>query len=195
MKVCLVEVAGFIALVDEESSTDPRMRNILAAMTNYEGGDLWQLVDVRLAKHRMPSPYFGGLFADDLHAVVRPESPEEADLFRSRLREYVEDETGALHWCTFDGIVRGEPLRSMPSWLEFDQAGFFSREEGLSRLCEIQLFWARFDGDPAQAKIDNPNRQPSIAELSGAWFVMRLSREAAEAAADYSSSFVAGPGC
>ena len=174
MKTSIIEAEGYVALVDQDSSTEPSKRNVLAAMTSYEGYDLWQLTDIRLAAHRKPSPFFGGLIAEDLHATMTPVSPEEAGFIRSRLREFVEDLDGTLHWCTFDGIVRNESSVAKPAWLKFDQAGFFTREEGISRLQEMQAFWEQFNGDPAIAKFDNQHRQPSASMLSGEWFVLKM---------------------
>lgn len=174
MKTSIIESEGYVALVDQDSSTEPSKRNVLAAMTICEGYDLWQLTDVRLATHRKPSPFFGALLADDLHATITPCSPEEAAFFRSRLREFVEDQDGTLHWCTFDGIVRSDSPSAKPSWIKFDQAGFFTREEGLSRLQEMQAYWEQFRGDPSTAKIENPSRQPSASLLSGEWFALNM---------------------
>ncbi|HGP3143465.1 TPA: hypothetical protein ACLG1D_001070 [Pseudomonas aeruginosa] len=174
MKTSIIESEGYVALVDQDSSTEPSKRNVLAAMTNCEGHDLWQLTDVRLATHRKPSPFFGALLADDMHATITPQSPEEAAFFRSRLREFVEDQDGTLHWCTFDGIVRSDSPHAKPSWIKFDQAGFFSREEGLSRLQEMQAYWEQFRGDPSTVKVENPSRQPSASLLSGEWFAVNM---------------------
>lgn len=175
MKVRLLEERGYITLVD--AASDVVRPDVLAAMTCYEGADLWQVVDVRLSPRSRPSPYAGSLIADVLHASMTPESDAQADFIRANLREYIEDADGVFHWCTFDGIVRGSPRDPLPAWLAFDQAGFFSRSEGLEVLRQAQAFWQQFAGDPAKAKIDNPLLQPSESELLGRWFVQQMDRE------------------
>ncbi len=177
MKPSIIEESDYIALVDLDSSEDPKKRNVLAAMTDYDGEDLWQLTDVRLSRYRMPSPYFGGLIADDLRATIMPTSDEHSEFVRSRLREFIEGQDGRLHWCTFDGIVRNEASTEKPRWVKLDQAGFFTKEEGLLRLREMQEFWVNFDGDPATVKILNPHSQPSESALNAEWFALMWCNE------------------
>ncbi|WP_455233233.1 hypothetical protein [Geopseudomonas aromaticivorans] len=187
VKTRITRSRGYIALLQVEPGKATRESNVLAAMTLYEGTGCWRLVDVRLARHRTPSPYSGSLIAEDFHSSITPASPEDAAFFKSHLREYREDSDGTLRWCTFEGIVRGHPAvngYTPPRWANFDQAGYFSQAEGLARLKEIQAFWDTYEGDPAKAKIDNPLRQPSESVLRGELYVHKLLAEKGAAPAE-----------
>lgn len=87
----------------------------------------------------------------------------EAPTFR--WRENV-TENGEIYWSSFEGLVRGS--RSGCSWSSTDHngIGYFSRVEGLAYLKEIQKFWDGFEGEPEDAKIDNPHRQLSEMQVS-----------------------------
>lgn len=140
---------------------------VLAAMTLWEGTCCWRLVDVRLALHRVPSPYSGGCFADDFCDSLKPETEELALLVKSMLREYTETQGGMILWCTFNGIVRGKPAvngYTPVTWAGFDQAGWWSRKDGLAYLKKTQAFWESFEGNLA-VKIHNPHHQPSSSEI------------------------------
>lgn len=163
-----------LVLGENPKSSD---RKVVASMTLFEGLGAWVLVDLRLARHRMPSPYSGGLPAEAIHAHVQPESDAEARLVRSLLREYWEDEDG-IHWCTFDGLVRGP--RRLDSHVDeaLRQVGFFSRKEGLAYLKEVQLWWAAFEGELRAARLANPNAQASEMQVSAALHMHRVREKA-----------------
>lgn len=131
---------GQIALVLVESDVAPWEGHRVAEMVEDEGTDCWSLVDIRLKKYPQLSTYGCSIGADDYHASFKPKNDLEARMVKSHLREYREDADGSLHWCTFDGIVRGVPVVDgyRPArYLDFNQAGYFSREEGLAKIREM----------------------------------------------------------
>lgn len=146
-------------LVLENDATDAG-RRVLASMTLFEGTGAWMLTDIRLHPHRQPSKYSGSLNASDVTSHYKPESEQAAVIARSLLREFVEDSEG-IRWSTYQGLVRGTP-RVGSSYLErLNHVGFFSREEGLQHLRELQAWWAEYEGDLADAKVPNPHFQIS----------------------------------
>jgi hypothetical protein len=164
METKLVRSRGRVALVVQDPEKPPRERDVLAQMDSYADCGCWHVTDVRLAQYVQPSPYSGSVSAEHYHSDFLPESADEAALVRSLLREYQEDADGTVRWCTFEGIVRGQPevagYRPV-TYAGFDQAGYFSQREALAKLVEIQKFWNSFEGNPATVKIENPNRQPT----------------------------------
>lgn len=160
----------YIALIIDEPGKKGKERDVLAAMTLFEGTGCWKMTDVRLSRFRVPDPYAGSLNADVLHASLKPENEEDANYIKSRLREYQEDEDGTIRWCTFDGIVRGHPSvkgYAPARYKNFDQSGYFSQAEGLSKLQEIQLFWDNVPDLNYKWRINNPYWQPSQTIIMG----------------------------
>ena len=139
MKTKITRSKGYIALIIDNPK-EANDKDVLAAMTLHEGTGCWRLIDVRLAQYRSVSKYSGSCYADDFHAEYAPKSPEEAEFVKSLLREFEEHSDGSIHWCTFEGIVRGSQTRR-PTYISFDQAGFFSQIEGLAKMKEIKRFW------------------------------------------------------
>lgn len=177
----LIRERGRISLVLDDPTVAEEDRAVVAAMTLYEGTGCWRLMDVRLSRHRVPSPYFGGLNADDLCASIKPESPAEAAYVKSRLREYQEEADGTILWCSFDGIVRGEATvngHSPATYAGFDQAGYFGLRSGLKKLVEIKAFWETHHCAPKEARIANPFRQPGESQLFGELIARRLKENA-----------------
>ncbi len=130
----------------------------LASMTHFEGTSAWMLTDIRLHKTRTPSKYSGGLFSDDVSACFTPKTKAEAVFVRSLLREYTEED-GMFRWSTYEGLVRGTPRQGV--LLETNNhIGYFTREDGLAYLKNVQAWWETYEGNPAAAKVDNPHRQP-----------------------------------
>jgi len=194
MKTKLFEVNGYIALVVDEPGKSDEEKDVLAAMTEYEGTECWQVVDIRLAAHRAPSKYAGGLIADVLHSTFKPDSLEDAAFIKSKLREFREDQDGTLHWCTFEGIVRGQPNINgyAPAWISLHDAGYFSRADGLAQLLRIKSFWDEYEGDPGQGKIDNQLRQASESELRVLLHIHRLTAKI-DAPVDADPDYLGGP--
>jgi hypothetical protein len=169
----LVTEKSCISLVIDDPEKPRGEQDVVAAMTLYEGTGCWRLVDIRLSAHRKPSAYAGSLSADNLCASYKPESAAAARLVKSLLREYQEQEDGTLLWCTFDGIVRGDPKingYAPVTYANFDQAGYFSKAGGLRKLAEIKAFWDVYVGDPAAARIPNDHLQPTDSVVSFAVF-------------------------
>jgi hypothetical protein len=161
---------GQIALVLVESDVAPWERNRVAEMVEYGGTNCWSLVDIRLKKYPQLSTYGCSTCADDYHTSFKPENDLEAKIVKSHLREYREDADGSIHWCTFNGIVRGghvvdgyRPVR----YLDFNQAGYFSRKEGLAKIREMKEFWDAHVGTLDSARIANSNLQVGETELLG----------------------------
>ena len=166
----IIERDGQIALVFSDPAVEPWKRNRVAEMTEDEGTDCWNLVDIRLKKHPQLSPYGCSIGADAYHATFVPRDEQEAEMVMSTLREYRVETDGSIHWCTFDGIVRGHPEIDgyrPPRYLDFHEAGYFSRLEGMAKLCEMKAFWDAHPGSLADARIDNPLRQVGECELRG----------------------------
>lgn len=136
-------------------------RRVLAAMTLFEGTGLWMVTDIRLHRHRRPSPYSGGLFADDIHCSYTAKNKRELAIAKGLLREYTEYGNGRLEWSTFEGLVKGPRQEEPTSFGNHNGIGYFSRTEGLDYLREVQAFWEQCSDDPENVKIHNPYRQPS----------------------------------
>lgn len=163
-------------VIDDGSKGDDL--KVLAGMTLFEGTGCWMLTDIRLHQHRTPSPYSGDLLGDDVSSHFKPKDAEESAFVQSLLREFLIEADGSIHWSTFEGLVRGQPRSCSWSKSSHNGIGYFSRAEGLARLKEIQKFWDAYEGDPADAKIDNPNRQPNAGQVY--WRVL-LRREVSSA--------------
>lgn len=179
MKTKIIREKFRVSLVLDDPTKKRGEYDVVAAMTLYEGTGCWQLVDVRLGQYMRPHPYAGGLSADHFHASHSPDSPEEAEFVKLLLREYVEDKDGSLHWCSFEGIVRGQPTvkgYAPPSFGQ-SQAGYFSQKDGLAKLKEIQEFWESYEGSPAAAKVDNPHRQPTQSSIMSAVIMKKMAGE------------------
>lgn len=176
MKTLLEHYRGAIRLVIDDPAKPRGERDVLAGMTEDEGTNCWTIVDVRLSRHRRPNPYGGSGAADDYCASYKPDTPEDAQTVKSMLREYKEMADGTILWCSFDGIMRGAPTvngYAPAKWENFDQAGYFSRAEGLAHLKEIQAFWEAHEGD-LNVKIDNPHRQPTLTEVMSHFSMKRF---------------------
>lgn len=183
----------YIALVIDDPKKKNDDKDVLAAMTLYEGTGCWRLVDVRLSKYRTPNPYAGGLMADDLRAYLKPDNAEDAEYIKSRLREFKEYEDGSIMWCSFDGIVKGSPSvkgYTPRVYAAFDQAGFFSQAEGLAKLQEIQLFWDNVPDLNYKWRIDNPHRQPTLSSIMSEIVMRNMGYDTARCSEENS----AGPG-
>lgn len=159
-------------LVVDDGKKD-KERRVLAGMTLFEGTGLWMLTDIRLHRYRQPSAYSGGLFADDVSCYYKPKDDDELKLVRGLLREFTVDQEGAIYWSSFEGLVRGPRRGGTWSRTDHNGIGYFSKAEGMAYLKEIQKFWDVFEGDPAAAKIENPNLQPSETQVSFKVFFAR----------------------
>lgn len=176
----IIEREGHIALVLADPAVAAWERNRVAEMTEDEGTDCWRVVDIRLKRFPQLSMYGCSTGADVYHASFTPDTEAEARLVKPMLREYREDADGSIHWCTFDGIVRGHPEVDgyrPRRYLDFDQAGYFSRDEGMAKLLEMKAFWDVYDGSLVDARIENPHRQVSDSEVQGLIIMERMNAE------------------
>lgn len=168
MKTKLIRSRGRIALILEEKGVTNDNSKVLAAMTLLEGTGCWRLVDVRLSKYKNLSVYSGSCMADDFCASYTPKTEEDMVKLKSWLRDYTVTDEGEVLWCTFDGIVKGNPSvnRYTPAtWKGFDQAGYFSQLEGLKKLKEIKDFWDNREEIGVDWRLENPLRQISSSEV------------------------------
>lgn len=166
----IIERQGQIALVLVNPNAVPWEQNRVAEMTNYEGTDCWTLVDIRLKRYPQLSQYGCSTSAEDYHSIFTPVSNDEAQIVKSLLREYWEDANGGIHWCTFNGIVRGHPEVNGYSpirYLNFDQSGYFSRKEAMLKMLVMKAFWDSHEGSLSEARIENPNKQFGVTEMRG----------------------------
>ncbi|MDR6398027.1 hypothetical protein ACTOWA_00020 [Herbaspirillum seropedicae] len=106
--------------------------------------------------------------ADAYHASFEPQDDIDSALAKTLLKDYREDADGSLHWCTFDGIVKGhssvggvQPHR----YQNFHAAGYFSREDGMQRLLDMKVFWDAYEGSLKDGRMENELRQPSESEV------------------------------
>lgn len=136
---------------------------VLASMTKFEGTPCWKLIDVRLKDDPEAHEYSGDLDADDAWASISPQSKEEANLIKAKLKEFKE-KNGKIHWCTFNGIVRGEVSINgviPPTYRSFERPVFHSMDTGLRYLKEAKAYWETHEGPIVRSKIENPYAQPS----------------------------------
>lgn len=153
-------------------------RRTLAAMSLFEGTGAWMMTDIRLAKYRAPSRYSGSIMADDVCTGFKPKNKDDAEYIRSRVKVLYEED-GVIYWCPFEGLVPGTPREG--EFLEtMNHVGYFTKQEGLAKLKEIQQFWDTYEGDPAKAKIPNPNRQPSFSDISAELSFRKMGRDPSE---------------
>lgn len=133
---------------------------IVARMENYADSSFWLVTDVRLAPYVTPHQ-FSFVGAEDYWSEYAPNSEEERQYAKNKLRNYVEHK-GNIWYCTFSGIVVGKPY--MPEYDKgFDQGGYFTYSEAFVKLQEIKLEWLEY-GD-IRTKLPNPNLQPNVSSL------------------------------
>jgi hypothetical protein len=121
----------------------------------------WTVTDVRLAPNVTPHQ-FAFTNAEDYWSVYEPESDAELQFVRNKLHNCAEQE-GKIHYCTFSGIVCGRPY--IPDFNRgFDQGGYFTYSEGMTKLQEIKREW--LDHDNINTKLPNPKLQPSVTSLT-----------------------------
>lgn len=168
MKTHIYHQRGAIKLVLLEGKNPYSRCKVVAGATLFEGTGCWVMTDIRLHPYRGPSPYAGDLNADELSAYIKPMDEAEAEFIKSHLREYEVLDDGAICWCTFNGIVRGHPApegREPPVFEGGGRAGFFTRNEILEQMKDLQGFWESFEGKPEAAKMENPHQQLSEMQM------------------------------
>ena len=168
-KTQLIQGRGYVSLVIDNPSLDPVDRIRIAEMVEYADAACWRLNDIRLCEYPVLSKYGCSISGETYHSSYSPKTDEEREVVRTMLREYWEAEDGSIHWCTFDGVVRGHADvdgYKPKTYLNFDQAGFFSYKEAMAKLLEIKSFWDSYQGNFTDAKILNPHKQPNLIELT-----------------------------
>lgn len=149
---------------------DGKQKLVLARMSLFEGTGKWVLTDLRLRTfHRVPSEFSCVLDSDMVNSWLTFDSEEELNKIKSYLREYTVDyESDTIHWATYQGVVRGQPVtRDEYPYLadHLNHVGFFSRKDGLAYLKNAQEWWSKYDGEVKDAKLPNEHVQPSSSNI------------------------------
>lgn len=142
----------------------------LACLINFFGSGVYSLSDVRLSKYERVSPYLeGGV------EIYKPKNVEEREFLQSVLHTY--DERGdTFSWNTFDiNYFDGDnPERKDKYGEVYTSIARFSYKEANERLQDIKTFWEKWSNpDLNLAKINNPHRQLSSAEVFGELYLRR----------------------
>lgn len=163
MKIKQISEKGRVSLVLPENGD-----SVVARLEHWEGTECWSLTDIRLAPHSIPSA-FSFVGAEQYHSTYTPNSIDESEFVKSKLRDYFIDDAGTYHWCTFAGIVKGEESIGgySPSKNKFAQGGYFSYKTGIAEINKIREFWSAFEGNIKEAKIANSLLQLSESEIRG----------------------------
>ncbi|MBI6885084.1 hypothetical protein [Pseudomonas putida] len=138
-------------------------KQVLAAMTLWEGTGVWSIVDIRLDKYATAHEYSGSGSADEFYGELTPKSEEERSRIKAMLHEYQELEDGRIIWCPMTSLVKGAyeiDGYAPPSPNGLRRAVHHTRDQGKAILKEIQAYWEAHEGTVAQAKIANPHAQP-----------------------------------
>lgn len=175
MKTKFLQEKGRISLIVDHGKDKSAKKQVLAAMTLYEGTGCWTLIDIRLSSNPTAHPWSGSGNGEDFYSSYKPSSPEEAETIKGMLKEFQEQEDGTLRWCTYRNIVRGEtsvngytPIQ----YVDFERHVLHSKSSAFEKLKDIQTFWEAHEGTIAQAKIPNPYAQPSDSIVSMRLIIM-----------------------
>jgi hypothetical protein len=162
-----IEKGRISLLVDHGKNADAE-KQVLAAMTLYEGTRCWTIIDIRLDKAPVADPWSGSGSGEDFFSELKPKSPAEAEDAKAMLNEYEERPDGTLMWCTYNSIVRGElaingytPVSpyGLKRYIHHNKSG------GMDKLREIKAFWDNHQGTIVEGAISNPHGQPSVTEV------------------------------
>lgn len=176
MKTKLIHDKGQIKLILDDPLKSRNDSDILAVLTHHADSGCWLLEDIRLTKSSPVGRYWSQS-ADAFMATFLPVNESEAAYLKSKLKDYQVEPDGTLLWCTFDGIVKGQPEINgykPRRYADFDQPGYFSRKDGLQKLTEIKAFWDGINNLDEHWQIENPNAQPSMSDIMFACQIRRL---------------------
>lgn len=140
----------------------------VAELINYADSGCWHLTDIRLTRPHVKPHEFSFVNAEQYWSVYYPETQDEADFVRNKLK-HVKEVDGEIHYCTFEGIVEGSPTvngYAPPQRGPYD-GGFFHFDKGMDYLRTLRRFW-KTETDMC-VKIPNPNLQPSVDMLRYAY--------------------------
>lgn len=157
---------GRISLLVDHGKNTEAEKQVLAAMTLYEGTRCWTVIDIRLEKAPVADPWSGS--AIDFFTELKPKSAAEADEVKAMLREYEERADGTLMWCTYKNIVRGE--LAINGYTPVSAYGLkryvhHTKAAGMAKLREIKAFWEKHQGTIVEGAIHNPYSQPSASDV------------------------------
>lgn len=176
MKTKIIHDKGYIRLIIDDPQKSRNESDVLAVLSNYADSSCWTLEDIRLTKYRNIGRYWAQS-ADTFTACYCPKDESESAYVKSKLHDYHETPEGELLWCTFDGIVKGQPEingYTPPQYAGFNRSVYFSRQEGLQKLKEIKVFWDDLENLEKNWRIENPNAQASQGEIFSACSIRKM---------------------
>ncbi len=172
MKVKLIHQkdTGYVELVVADSAINKKYGCkkgevvVLAVINEFFSSGCWSVLDLRLSRHRPPSPYL-----EAGPCIYIPKNNEDKDYVTSHLHTYRiklegEQKKETILWNTWDlNCWDGDnPSCQTRTGQIMNQVARFSGEYALQRLKEIEKFWLDYEGqDVHTVKIDNPYRQES----------------------------------
>lgn len=143
-------------------------KQVLAAMTHYEGTLCWTVIDIRLESKPSADPWSGSGTGEDFYSEWKPKCGDEARVVKGLLKDYQELPDGTLIWCTYKNIVQGhEKINGLapgsPNGIK--RKIYHTKAEAMARLQECKAFWEAHHGAIAEGKIPNPYRQPGETDI------------------------------
>lgn len=172
MKTKIEDKGNQIILLSTEK-TFFQQNIVLAVLNEHRDKSLkksfWMLNDVRLTKGFDVFDYW--VKVENRFSYYTPQNKKEFAYITSKLREYHENTDGCILWSPFNGVVRGHSTVDgyAPKRLSDFDGGYFSREEGLSKLIEIQNFWDNLPNlnklKEEDWRIPNPHAQPLMSDM------------------------------
>lgn len=143
-------------------------KQVLAAMTHYDGTRCWTVIDIRLTDTPSADPWSGSGVGEDFYSQLKPKSEAEANEVKVLLKDYQELADGTLIWCTYKNIVRGHfdingLAPGTPNGIK--RPIYHRKAEAMAKLLECKAFWENHQGTIAEGKIPNPYSQPGASDI------------------------------
>lgn len=143
-------------------------KQVLAAMTLYEGTRCWTVIDIRLCQIPTAHPWSGSGAGEDFYSEWKPKSDAESSEVKALLKEYQELADGTLIWCTYKDIVRGHSningyVPACPN--EIQRNIYHTKAEAMQKLRECKAFWENHQGTIAAGRIENRYSQPGSSDV------------------------------
>ncbi|WP_342366696.1 hypothetical protein ACOK4R_34650 (plasmid) [Pseudomonas fluorescens] len=177
MRTRTIRRKGQVSLViDREDPSAPR--EVLASLQQMADSSNWFVIDIRLLQRPVAHEFSGSAAAEDFCAHLTPESAEERDFYVKKLDDYLEQQDGTLLWCTYRNMWRGEQGIDgyIPPSIVLPHV-YMTFKNGLKLMKDIQDYWESFEGKIADAKVENPYRQPREGELTREWWMEKNLRK------------------
>lgn len=155
---------------------------VLASMVEFFNSGCWGVLDLRISKHKVPSPYLeaGSCFYKPSDEADKEKITSELHTYRlekSKDGEYVT-------WNTWDvNCWDGDnPSCQSKTGYLYNQVARFTYKGALQRLAEIREFWEKFEGDNIESvRLENPYRQKSETHFSMMKFILEEKEKANKA--------------